>query len=133
VHSSRVKAGKKLYEEYPVEADIVVAVPDSGVSAAMGYAKASGIPYEIGLIKNKYIGRTFITPCQEERENAVNVKLNVLKENVEGKKVVLIDDAIVRGSTSKKMVELLRKAGAKEVHCTVCSDVVKGPCYFGVD
>ncbi|WP_291582279.1 amidophosphoribosyltransferase [Clostridium sp. UBA6640] len=133
VHSSRVKAGKKLYEEYPVDADIVVAVPDSGVSAAMGYAKASGIPYEIGLIKNRYIGRTFITPCQEERENAVNVKLNVLKENVEGKKVVLIDDSIVRGTTSKRLVELLRKAGAKEVHFRVCSPVVKFPCYFGID
>ncbi|MGG7162690.1 amidophosphoribosyltransferase [Clostridium ihumii] len=133
VHKSRFMAGEKLYEESPVEADIVVAVPDSGISAAMGYSHASGIPYEVGLIKNKYIGRTFISPTQEERENAVNVKLNVLKENVEGKRVVLIDDSIVRGTTSKRLVELLRSAGAKEIHFRVSSPVVKFPCYFGID
>ncbi|WP_010294457.1 amidophosphoribosyltransferase [Clostridium senegalense] len=133
VHKSRFKAGQELYRENPVEADIVVAVPDSGISAAMGYSEASGIPYELGLIKNKYVGRTFISPTQEERENAVNVKLNVLKENVSGKRVVLIDDSIVRGTTSKRLVELLREAGAKEIHFRVSSPVVKFPCYLGID
>lgn len=133
VHKSRFKAGQKLYEENPVDADIVVAVPDSGISAAMGYSEASGIPYEVGLIKNKYVGRTFISPTQEERENAVSVKLNVLKENVNGKRVVLIDDSIVRGTTSKRLVQLLRQSGAKEIHFRVSSPVVKYPCYFGID
>jgi amidophosphoribosyltransferase len=133
VNGSRVKAGEKLFEEYPVDADIVVGVPDSGISAAMGFSKASKIPFEMGLIKNKYIGRTFIAPSQEEREDAVNVKLNVLKESVKGKSVVLIDDSIVRGTTSKRLVELLKNAGAKEVHFRVCSPVVKYPCYFGID
>lgn len=133
VHKSRYEAGKVLYKESPVEADIVVAVPDSGISAAMGYSKASGIPYDVALIKNKYIGRTFIAPSQEERESAVGIKLNVLKENVKGKRVVLIDDSIVRGTTSKILVELLRKAGAKEIHFRVSSPVVRYPCYFGID
>jgi len=133
VNGSRVKAGTKLYEEYPVEADIVVGVPDSGISAAMGFSKASNIPFEMALIKNKYIGRTFIAPSQQERESAVNVKLNVLKESVEGKRVVLIDDSIVRGTTSKRLVEILKNAGAKEVHFRVCSPVVEYPCYFGID
>ena len=122
-----------LYEECPAEADIVVGVPDSGIAAAVGYAKASGIPYGIGFIKNKYVGRTFITPSQEMRERAVSVKLNPLKINVEGKRVVIIDDSIVRGTTSKRLVEILRKAGAKEVHFRVSSPVVKYPCYFGID
>ncbi|MEG0774341.1 amidophosphoribosyltransferase [Clostridium sp.] len=133
VNGSRVMAGEKLFEEYPVDADIVVGVPDSGISAAMGFSKASKIPFEMGLIKNKYIGRTFIAPSQQEREDAVNVKLNVLKESVKGKSVVLIDDSIVRGTTSKRLVELLKNAGAKEVHFRVCSPVVKYPCYFGID
>ncbi|WMJ81402.1 amidophosphoribosyltransferase [Clostridium sp. MB40-C1] len=133
VYSSRLAAGEELYKEAPVEADIVIGVPDSGIPAAVGYAKASGIPYGIGLIKNKYVGRTFISPSQEMRERAVSVKLNVLKVNVEGKRVVLIDDSIVRGTTSKRLVEILRKAGAKEVHFRVASPVVKYPCYFGID
>lgn len=133
VYESRVEAGRKLYEEFPVEADIVVGVPDSGIPSAIGYSKASGIPFEMGLVKNKYIGRTFISPSQELRERAVSVKLNALRENIEGKRVVLIDDSIVRGTTSKRLVEILRKAGAKEVHFRVCSPSVKYPCYFGID
>lgn len=133
VNNSRVKAGMRLYEVAPVEADIVVGVPDSGMSAAMGYAKASGIPIDMALIKNKYIGRTFIAPTQEERESAVDVKLNVIEENVKGKRVVLIDDSIVRGTTSKRLVAMLRKAGAKEVHFRVCSPRVQFPCYYGID
>lgn len=133
VHKSRMNAGKILYEEYPVDADIVVGVPDSGISAAVGYSRASGIPFEMGLVKNKYIGRTFIAPSQELRERAVSVKLNALKECIEGKRVVLIDDSIVRGTTSKRLVEILRKAGAKEVHFRASSPAVKYPCYFGID
>ncbi len=133
VNNSRVKAGMKLYEVAPVEADIVVGVPDSGMSAAMGYAKASGIPIDMAIIKNKYIGRTFIAPTQEERESAVDVKLNIIEENVKGKRVVLIDDSIVRGTTSKRLVAMLRKAGAAEVHFRVCSPTVQYPCYYGID
>jgi amidophosphoribosyltransferase len=133
VYSARVAAGEILYEECPVEADVVIGVPDSGISAAVGFAKASGIPYGIGLIKNKYVGRTFIAPSQEMREKAVKVKLNVLKVNIEGKRVVLIDDSIVRGTTSRRLVEMLREAGAKEVHLRVASPMVTDPCYFGID
>lgn len=133
VYESRVKVGEVLYEEFPVEADIVIGVPDSGIAAAVGYARASGIPYGIGFIKNKYVGRTFIAPSQEVREKAVALKLNPLKSNVEGKRVVLIDDSIVRGTTSLKLVELLKKAGATEVHFRVASPMVKYPCYFGID
>lgn len=133
VYEARFKAGEKLYEENPVEADVVIGVPDSGMAAAMGYAKASGIPYGIGFVKNKYVGRTFIAPSQSIREKAVAVKLNPLKINVQGKRVVLIDDSIVRGTTSRRLVELLRKAGATEVHFRAASPVVKYPCYFGID
>lgn len=133
VYTSRVAAGEELYKESPVEADVVIGVPDSGIPAAVGYAKASGIPYGIGLIKNKYVGRTFITPSQEIRERAVSVKLNALKVNVEGKRIVLIDDSIVRGTTSKRLVQILRRAGAEEIHFRVSSPMVKYPCYFGID
>lgn len=133
VYTARVKGGEILFKEAPAEADIVIGVPDSGIAAAVGYAKASGIPYGIGLIKNKYVGRTFITPSQDLREKAVSVKLNALKVNIKGKRVVLIDDSIVRGTTSRKLVEILRKAGAKEVHFRVSSPIVKYPCYFGID
>lgn len=133
VNASRYKAGIKLYEVAPVKADIVVGVPDSGMSAAMGYAKASGIPIDLALIKNKYIGRTFIAPTQEERESSVDVKLNVIKENVEGKSIVLVDDSIVRGTTSKRLISMLKSAGAKEVHFRVCSPRVTYPCYYGID
>jgi len=133
VYQSRVKTGETLYKECPAEADVVIGVPDSGIAAAVGYAKASGIPYGIGFIKNKYVGRTFIAPSQELRERTVSVKMNALKVNVEGKRVVLIDDSIVRGTTSRRLVEILRKAGAKEVHFRVASPIVKYPCYFGID
>ncbi|MFL0251081.1 amidophosphoribosyltransferase [Clostridium neuense] len=133
VYKARQRAGEKLYEESPVEADLVIGVPDSGIPAALGYAKASGIPYDLGLIKNKYVGRTFIAPTQELRERAVSVKLNPVKSMIEGKRVVLIDDSIVRGTTSKKLVDLIREAGAKEVHFRVSSPIVKFPCYFGID
>jgi len=133
VYNSRELAGEELYREAPVEADIVIGVPDSGLAAAAGYAKASGIPYGIGLIKNRYVGRTFISPTQELREKAVAVKLNPLKVNIEGKRVVIIDDSIVRGTTSKKLVDILRKAGAKEIHFRVSSPIIKYPCYFGIN
>ncbi len=116
-----------------VEADIVIGVPDSGVPAAVGYAEASGIPYGVGLIKNKYIGRTFIKPSQELRERAVQVKLNPLKSNIEGKRVVVVDDSLVRGTTSKKLIDMLRRAGAKEVHFRSASPAVKHSCFFGID
>lgn len=133
IYNARTLAGMQLYKECPVEADIVIGVPDSGIAAAVGFSKASGIPFDIGFIKNKYVGRTFIAPSQEIREKTVAVKLNPLKSNIEGKRVVLIDDSIVRGTTSRKLVELLRKNGAKEVHFRVSSPVVKYPCYFGID
>ncbi|GIM30542.1 amidophosphoribosyltransferase [Clostridium polyendosporum] len=133
VHQSRVKVGEMLYKQSPVEADVVIGVPDSGIPAAVGYAKASGIPFDTGFVKNRYVGRTFITPSQELRERAVSVKLNPLKVNLEGKRVVLIDDSIVRGTTSRHLVEALRKAGATEVHFRVASPMVKCPCYFGID
>lgn len=133
VQVTRVKAGEQLFKEHPIEADIIAAVPDSGIPAAIGYARASGIPYDTAFVKNRYVGRTFITPSQEIREKAVAVKLNPLKVNVKGKKVVLIDDSIVRGTTSRHLVESLRRAGAKEVHFLVASPVVKYPCYFGID
>lgn len=133
VYNARVRAGKMLFKEHPVEADIVVGVPDSGIPAAVGFAEASGIPYGIGFIKNRYVGRTFISPSQSMREKAVTVKLNPLKVNVDGKRVVIVDDSIVRGTTSRKLVEALKKAGAKEVHFRVSSPSVKYPCYFGID
>ncbi len=133
IYEARVRAGKRLFEEKPIEADVVVGVPDSGIPAALGFAEASGIPYALGLVKNRYVGRTFITPDQETRERAVSVKLNVLKSNVEGKRVVLIDDSIVRGTTSKKLIEILKNAGAKEVHLRISSPMVKHSCYFGID
>ena len=133
VHTTRVKAGEQLFKEHPIKADLVIAVPDSGIPAAIGYAKASGIPYDTGFIKNRYVGRTFISPSQEIRERAVAVKLNPLKVNLEGKSVILIDDSIVRGTTSKHLVESLRRAGVKEVSFLIASPGVKYPCYFGID
>lgn len=133
VHESRKLAGAYLSEEYPVDADVVIGVPDSGISAAMGYAEKSGIPYGLGFIKNKYIGRTFIQPLQSMRENSVRIKLNVLKSTVEGKRVVMVDDSIVRGTTSKRIVSLLRKAGATEVHVRSSAPPFLWPCYFGTD
>lgn len=132
-HDSRKLAGALLAKQQPVQADVVIGVPDSGVSAAIGYSEQSGIPYGIGFVKNKYIGRTFIQPSQSMRENAVKIKLNVLKSTVEGKRVVMVDDSIVRGTTCKRIVKLLRKAGAKEVHVRSSAPPFKWPCYFGTD
>lgn len=133
VYEARRNAGMRLAQEHPVDADVVIAVPDSGTVAAIGYAEESGIPYGEGLIKNRYVGRTFIKPDQSLRELAVQIKLNPLKRNVEGKRIIMVDDSIVRGTTSKKIVSMLRSAGAKEVHVRVCSPLVKFPCYFGID
>lgn len=132
-HDSRMLAGKYLAREYPADADVVIGVPDSGLSAAMGFAEESGIPYGIGFVKNKYIGRTFIQPSQSMRENAVRIKLNVLRSTVEGKRVVMVDDSIVRGTTSKRIVSLLRNFGAKEVHVRSSAPPFRWPCYFGTD
>lgn len=133
VYNSRIKAGKILAKEHPVEADIVMAVPDSGTVAAIGYSEESGIPFRQGLLKNKYLGRTFIQPEQRIRELMVKLKLSVLKENVKDKRIILIDDSVVRGTTSKRIVEDLRKAGAKEVHLRVSSPPVTHSCFFGID
>ena len=133
VHYARKLSGKVLSQEAPVEADIVVGVPDSSISAAIGYAEATGIPYEMGLIKNKYVGRTFIQPTQELREKGVRMKLSAVNEIVGGKRIVLIDDSIVRGTTSKRIVQLLKEAGASEVHVRIASPAIKFPCYYGVD
>ncbi len=133
VYKSRYETGVKLWEQSKIEADIVIGVPDSGIPAAQGYAIASGIPFVTGLVKNKYIGRTFIKPSQELRERAVRVKLNPIKSMIKGKRVVVIDDSLVRGTTSKKLIEMLRGAGATEVHFRSASPAVMHPCYFGVD
>lgn len=133
VHTTRKLAGKQLYEEAPVDADLVIGVPDSSISAAIGYSEASGIPYEMGLIKNKYVGRTFIQPTQEMREQGVRMKLSAVSSIVCGKRVIMIDDSIVRGTTSKRIVRLLKEAGAKEVHVRIASPAIKWPCFYGVD
>lgn len=133
VHEARRNAGRFLAKEHPVEADVVIGVPDSGLDAAMGYAQESGIPYGVGLVKNRYIGRTFITPGQQSREQAVRIKLGPLKSCVEGKRVVMIDDSIVRGTTSRQIVTLLREAGAREVHMRSSAPPFIAPCYFGTD
>lgn len=133
VHSFRKLSGRLLFREAPADADIVVGVPDSSLSAAMGYAEASGLPYEMGLIKNKYIGRTFIQPSQEMREKGVRMKLSAVKTIVNGKRVVLVDDSIVRGTTSRRIVKMLREAGAKEVHLRIASPELTHPCFYGVD
>ncbi len=132
-HDSRMLAGKYLAQEHPVDADVVIGVPDSGLCAAMGFAQESGIPYSIGFVKNKYIGRTFIQPTQAMRENAVMIKLNVLKSAVAGKRVVMVDDSVVRGTTSKRIVHLLRKCGATEVHVRSSAPPFQYPCFFGTD
>ena len=133
VHEARRNAGRLLAQEHPAEADVVIGVPDSGLDAAMGYAEASGIPYGVGLVKNRYIGRTFITPGQESREQAVRIKLGALASCVAGKRVVMIDDSIVRGTTSRQIVSLLREAGATAVHMRSSAPPFIAPCYFGTD
>lgn len=133
VHMARLRAGKFLWREHPVDADIVIGVPDSGLDAALGFSQESGIPYGIGFIKNRYIGRTFIQPSQAERTNSVKIKLNAISSTVKGKRVVMIDDSIVRGTTSGRIVNLLREAGATEVHVRISSPPFIAPCYFGTD
>lgn len=133
VHVARLMAGHFLAKSHPVDADIVIGVPDSGLDAALGFAEESGIPYGIGFVKNKYIGRTFISPTQSARENQVRIKLNPIESTVKGKRVVLIDDSIVRGTTSARIVKLLREAGATEVHMRISSPPFLNPCYYGTD
>ena len=133
VQEARLRMGAMLAKENPVSADVVIGVPDSGLGAALGYSHAAGIPYATGIVKNKYIGRSFIAPTQKERENTVFVKLNTIKNEINGKRVIVIDDSIVRGTTSRRLIQILRKAGAKEVHFRVSSPPVKFPCYFGID
>lgn len=133
VHEARRRAGAFLALESPCQADVVIGVPDSGLDAALGFAQQSGIPYGIGFIKNRYVGRTFILPTQKQRENAVRIKLNVLKATVAGKRVVLVDDSIVRGTTSQRIISMLREAGATEVHIRISSPPFINPCYYGTD
>lgn len=133
VHEARQRAGRILYREHPIEADVVIGVPDSGLDAALGYAKESGIPYGVGFVKNRYVGRTFIQPTQGQRDDAVRIKLNVISDIVRGKRVVLIDDSIVRGTTCERIVNLLRDAGAAKVYFAVSSPPFRNPCYFGTD
>ncbi len=133
VHMARIKAGEYLWQEHPVDADVVIGVPDSGLDAALGFAQAGGIPYGIGFVKNRYIGRTFIQPSQAERTNSVKIKLNAISSTVKDKRVVMVDDSIVRGTTSARIVKLLRDAGAKEVHVRISCPPFVAPCYFGTD
>ena len=133
VHAYRKEAGRRLARECPAQADIVVGVPESSLSAAMGYAEESGIPYEMGLVKHKYVGRTFIQPVQSMRELGVKMKLSPVRSIVAGKRIVLVDDSIVRGTTSLKIVRMLREAGAKEVHVRIASPMMKYTCHYGVD
>lgn len=133
VYHARILAGKALAESYPVEADLVVGVPDSGLVAAKGYSEQSGIPYGMAFHKNSYVGRTFIKPKQSQRESSVKIKLNVIEEVVKGKRIVMVDDSIVRGTTSANIIKMLKKAGAKEVHVRISSPPFLHPCYFGTD
>jgi amidophosphoribosyltransferase len=133
VLQSRIQLGRQLAREQPVDADVVVAVPDSGVGAALGFAQQSGLPFEWGLIRNHYVGRTFIQPRQGQRSVGVKIKLNPVREVIAGRRVVLIDDSIVRGTTSRKIVRMVREAGAREVHVRISSPPTIGPCYYGID
>jgi amidophosphoribosyltransferase len=133
VYSIRKQMGRELAKELPVDADMVVPVPDSGVAAALGYSQESGIPFEMAIMRNHYVGRTFIEPTQEIRDLKVKMKLSPIKHKIEGKKLVVIDDSIVRGTTSRRIVRMLKEAGAKEVHMRIASPATTGPCYYGVD
>ncbi|HMN69560.1 MAG TPA: amidophosphoribosyltransferase, partial [Bdellovibrionales bacterium] len=133
VYESRKRMGEMLASENVVEADMVVPVPDSGVPAAIGYARKSGLPFELGIIRNRYIGRTFIQPSQSIRSFGVKIKLNPQTDVLKGKRVVVVDDSLVRGTTSQKIIRLIRQAGAKEVHFRIASPPTTGPCYYGVD
>lgn len=132
-HASRIRAGRLLARQHPVQADVVVGVPDSGLDAALGLSMESGIPYSIGFVRNNYVGRTFIKPDQGERKQSVNIKLNALAQSVAGKRVIMVDDSIVRGTTSANIVYALKQAGAKEVHVRISSPTIHHPCYFGTD
>ena len=133
VYEARIAMGEQLAVEHPVEADIVIPVPDSGVVAAMGYARKSGVPFELGLIRNHYVGRTFIEPSDNIRHFGVRLKLNAVPHLMKGKRVVIVDDSIVRGTTARKIVQLVRNAGAKEVHVRISSPPIDGPCHYGID
>ncbi|MDT2830352.1 amidophosphoribosyltransferase [Vagococcus carniphilus] len=133
VHSARKNMGKKLAEEHPVEADMVIGVPNSSLSAASGFAEKSGIPYEVGLVKNQYVARTFIQPTQELREEGVRMKLSAVRGVVKDKRIILVDDSIVRGTTCRRIVKLLKDAGAKEVHVRISAPPLKYPCFYGID
>jgi amidophosphoribosyltransferase len=133
VHHARVRMGELLAEQAPVEADMVMGVPESGLPAAEGFARASGIPYGQGLVKNRYIGRTFIAPTQGERASGVRMKLNPLRENIAGKRLVVVDDSVVRGTTQRQLVAMLREAGAREVHLRLSSPPIRWPCFYGID
>ena len=133
MYHARIIAGKALAQSYPVEADLVVGVPDSGLVAAKGYSEQSGIPYGMAFHKNSYVGRTFIKPLQSERESSVKIKLSVIEEVVRGKRIVMVDDSIVRGTTCANIIKMLKKAGATEVHVRISSPPFLYPCYFGTD
>jgi amidophosphoribosyltransferase len=133
VWSVRKNQGRQLAIEQPADADLVIPVPDSGIATAMGYAEASGLPYEMGLIRNHYVGRTFIEPQNSIRHFGVRIKLNPIRELIEGKRVVVVDDSIVRGTTSRKIVEVVRRAGAREVHMRIGSPPIVSPCFYGID
>jgi amidophosphoribosyltransferase len=133
VHATRVALGAQLAKEHPVEADLVIPVPESGTPAAVGYARESGIPYGAGLVKNSYVGRTFIQPSQTIRQLGIRLKLNPLREVIEGKKIIVVDDSIVRGNTQRALIRMLREAGALEIHVRISSPPVKWPCYYGID
>jgi len=133
LYAVRMAMGRQLALEHPVEADLVMGVPDSAIPAAIGYSHQSGIPYAEGLVKNRYVGRTFIQPDQRLRDMGVYLKFNPLREVIEGKRLVVVDDSIVRGTTTPKVVEMLRRAGAREVHMRICSPPIRHPCPFGID
>jgi amidophosphoribosyltransferase len=133
VNEVRKEMGRQLYREHPVEADIVVPVPDSGVPAAIGYSQESGIPFEMGLIRSHYVGRTFIEPQEAIRHFGVKLKLNAVREAIAGKRVVVVDDSIVRGTTSRKIIKMIAQGGAKEVHVRISSPPIRYPCFYGID
>ena len=133
IHATRVRIGERLAKEAPVEADLVIPVPESGTPAAIGYAQGSGIPFGMGLVKNSYVGRTFIQPSQTIRQLGIRLKLNPLREIIEGKRIVVVDDSIVRGNTQRAIVRMLREAGAREIHVRISSPPVKWPCFYGID
>jgi amidophosphoribosyltransferase len=133
VHSTRVELGRRLAREHPAEADLVIPVPESGTPAAIGYAEASGIPYGVGLVKNSYVGRTFIQPSQTIRQLGIRLKLNPLRDVIRGKRLVVVDDTIVRGNTQRALIRMLREAGALEVHVRISAPPVKWPCFYGID